>query len=112
MAPSHRALQSVTGANRATRIKFVAHIDRRPEGHLLRRARDLDLGVLKVGRPCFTFNTSLAEHRARIPAPPEGWGALGRDKHELARYLRLAQLDYQSWDEPEELVPHVPVPHH
>ncbi len=84
------------------RVAWRVHIKRRPAGHPLRCALDFTLGRKKVGRPCFTFNTTLAEDLARYPLPPQGWPALFLDKAALARYLRDTPTLVVSSDEEED----------
>ena len=78
---------TITSVVRQARVMYYGHILRRPEGHHLRRAMDLDLGRRKVGRPCFNFPTSLREDLARFSAPEEGWEVLPQQKRKAARYL-------------------------
>ncbi|KAK3907141.1 Transposon TX1 uncharacterized 149 kDa protein [Frankliniella fusca] len=91
--------RSITRAVREARVKFRGHIARRPAGHILPRALAFDLHRRKIGRPCFTFRTSLAADLARLPAPPEGWAALLEQKEALARYLRDVEPDVESSEE-------------
>ena len=87
---------SIVKAVRSARIHFAGHTMRRPEGHVLQRARDLDLRRRKVGRPCFTFNTSLEEDLSRIPAPEEGWVEVMLDKAQLTKHLKEVMPDCPS----------------
>lgn len=75
---------------------YAAHIERHPVAQLLRRARDLDLGRRKVGRPCVTFNTSLTADLARTNAPEGGWGPLLLNKAQLTKHLKKAPQDCES----------------
>ncbi|KAK3916415.1 BTB/POZ and TAZ domain-containing protein 3 [Frankliniella fusca] len=96
---------SVVRAVRKARISYLGHIRRRPPGDPLTIASRLDLGRKKVGRPCFTFSTSVAKDMARLPEPP-GWGGLLRDRRGLQGYLKGAVEEMDS-SEDEVLRPGV-----
>ncbi|KAK3917572.1 Transposon TX1 uncharacterized 149 kDa protein [Frankliniella fusca] len=100
--PPPGPVRSASRGLRIARVAWRGHIERRPAGHPLRRALAFTLGRKKVGRPCFTFNTTLAEDMARYPPPPQGWPALFQDKAALARYLRDTPTLVVSSDEEEE----------
>ncbi|KAK3924607.1 Transposon TX1 uncharacterized 149 kDa protein [Frankliniella fusca] len=97
---------SVVRAVRKARISYLGHIRRRPPGYPLTIASRLDLGRKKVGRPCFTFSTSVAKDMARLPEPPGGWGGLLRDRRGLQGYLKGAVEEMDS-SEDEVLRPGV-----
>lgn len=54
------------------RLKYWGHVMRRPARHILRKALDYQIkGKLKVGRPCFTWKTTLNRDLERSTA--EEW---------------------------------------
>lgn len=71
---------------RVTRIGFVAHIERRPQGHPLRLALYLEFDRKKEGRPSFTFRKSAEEDLARYrDMVPNDWPILFKDKTKLKK---------------------------
>ena len=65
----HYHQASITRAVRHSRLRLQGHILRRPAGHPLRRALELDLGRKKVGRPCFTYNEAIQRDISLVPPP-------------------------------------------
>jgi len=90
------ARHSIIRSVRQARIKFAGHVHRRPMGHMLRRARALDIGVKKQGRPCFTYNTTLQEEMAELTAPEQGWEQLWASRAETDRYVKRDDIGYVS----------------
>ena len=78
LARLDRRRGSLSRAVRLARIHYAGHIARRPEGHLLQRVKDLRAPWCKVGRPCYTYSSTLAQDLAAgyDPPPIEGWPAL------------------------------------
>lgn len=102
LTPEQRRRLSLTGAVRRLRVRYWGHVLRRPQGHPLRRALELDLGWKKVGAPCHTFLTSLMQYVRRLPPPPQGWDALATDKTALARYVDEVDQEFQSTGSEED----------
>lgn len=81
---------SITRAIRGCRVRYWAHIQRRPPGHPLRRVLDFEVGRKKQGRPCHRFNESLQEDFERLGPPEAGWAEAALSKTAFAAHVRDA----------------------
>lgn len=73
----------------AQRLRYHAHIMRRPAASILPRAMNLTTRFRRVGRPAFTWNESLAEDRQQYPYSSEEWELAAPDKTLVKRMTEV-----------------------
>uniref|UniRef100_A0A1Y1LZU1 Uncharacterized protein n=1 Tax=Photinus pyralis TaxID=7054 RepID=A0A1Y1LZU1_PHOPY len=78
-------------------LRFWGHIHRRSKDHILQVAKNLHAAVWKVGRPCFTWNTTIDQAIEASGIPRERWVEWSRDKQQMkTESRRMLEVEEES----------------